>query len=1856
MDKVDQQIGNELEKACKKLLDLSMRNRLLNFLPSKSSYVKIIGELPDVTYDKLVINQTHMFFKPGFENGDNTVNEVDQEELSDEELHDKYLRTNLTKKDLDSRLLKIKQKADTFYEEQGYTILHIALGFLKWKEKEEIDNVCLSPLVLIPVLIERQSVQHPFRVRWTEDEISTNYTLQTQLEIMGIEYPEIDFSGDEKSEISEYFQKIKNVIAKFSNWEVLEDICLSFFSFSKFVMWRDLSPKDPEKKSMIIKHPLLRGVFINEVENNNTESMNPEDINVDESAVALLPVKDQFNVMDADASQIAVIDAINKGMNLVVEGPPGTGKSQTITNIIAEQLSRNKKVLFVSEKMAALEVVKNRLDRCGLGDSCLELHSRHTNKKSLLDELKRTVEAKQPLAIQDSKKFDDRDFIANKLNKYTEVLRTEIGEIKKTPYSLFGQFLSAKHIIEINGSKIHFCSVGDAYKISEKEYNIGKKTLTDFSELLPIFQPIKSNPWQYCRPTGVFLESDRVKVDNNIKTTIDCINDVLSNFESLNNFCGTNLPDSIESCLNVLNAVRFLGTSPIINQEIILDNRWDEGIFEAESIVNNLKKLQTNIADLEYKIAIPIHVKSLNDLIQEVSNEKLRIEKYIEELTNNLKELSNLTGCFIPNNLEEVSFAIDSAKTILDYQTTSNQVLINPEWNELNIEAENLLNIIENIQSEYKYLSSVFKHLECDKEIKDNYNFIKKVEHNIFRFFMPEYWKVIRTFQTKHLIKSNSHHLVRNVKRLIENFDHISYIESLSDKGKSLFGDLWVGKDSNVSLLKSFSNWIVTFRKSIVSGYLTERTISVVNKGFERSPLDSLIKKTLESFGLIKKSLMEFSQTIGIQTLVNSTLPILKTPICDISIGLFKWIERLNTLHSWMQWRNLFGTSEITNLAVQLDIRTGCWSSIYDLFNELKKCLNDFDDFNLNELKAKNYFGNQWKNLESSVENLNLLINWIKEFRCLYNKEIFSDKSASVGVTGVDKDSLSRLVISAENSIKFLQENICLVEKFLVFNIDVCFKVERDNVLFRDWIYLLESWQNNLSTLSKWVQFLGLKQDLLKTCAHFMVSPLEQEEVLYNLAIPTYDLNIAEALLRPLLEANPVLKKFIVDNHERLIKDFMKVDKELMSINQQRLARLLYLQRPSFNNIGLLNNSSVGILLNEFNKKRKHLPIRKLLNQAGKLIQSIKPCFMMSPLSIAQFIELGNLEFDVIIFDEASQVRPEDAIGSLLRGKQLVVMGDSQQLPPTSFFDKIDYEDEDIYEDDVVFTSITDVESILHQCKRFYNTKWLKWHYRSRHESLITVSNSLFYNNNLLVFPSADKRISNIGLELKMVSNSIYDRGKSSQNQEEAKAVVKAAMEHFDKFQGKSLGIGTFSMKQQDAILTEVQRVLREQPEKQDYFNFKRQDYCFIKNLETIQGDERDVIFVSMGYGKSSDGRVLNNFGPLNKDGGYRRLNVLMTRARERCVIFSNFSSEDLKTDNQTPRGVSSLKNFLDYAKNRNLNLPSEIYTDTDSPFEDSVKQYIESLGYEVHTQVGVAEFRIDLAIIDPQHQGRYILAIECDGRQYHSSLVARDRDRLRQEVLENMGWQNRIHRIWSIDWFHNFQLATSRLIAAIKLAEQLPRINDIESEKTVTSLKEPEVDVIKRVVSNEIDQEFTDNDIFQTYFICNSIPFEVTLDIYKTPINVLAVAVQQVVDIESPVHHEIIIRRIRDCRGLQKAGIRIRGAIEEAINHAINVRKIIKRNCFYWSTTNTDLRVRTRPKDILNVDWLPSEEIEEVYKYLLKKHFATLEQSLIIGAANAFGFQVVREATFDYFKNVLNTMIDKKVLIKNSQMMVDLP
>ena len=553
------------------------------------------------------------------------------------------------------------------------------------------------------------------------------------------------------------------------------------------------------------------------------------------------------------------------------------------------------------------------------------------------------------------------------------------------------------------------------------------------------------------------------------------------------------------------------------------------------------------------------------------------------------------------------------------------------------------------------------------------------------------------------------------------------------------------------------------------------------------------------------------------------------------------------------------------------------------------------------------------------------------------------------------------------------------------------------NTTFADVSDLLNHLARTIGDIDEWVEYRSTRERLdelnvggvIDFCESARVAARDVPEVVERACLERW----ADVVIE---EDNGRLRQLRADQLDPILREFRELDAELIRRAGGRAVAACNARRPR-TTIG-----AAGVIKREAEKRRRHMPVRRLLEETGEVAQALKPCFMMSPLTVSQFLP-PSLHFDAVIFDEASQVRPSDAINCIYRGSQLIVAGDDQQLPPTSFFEAVSVDGDDEWEED----QFEEFESVLKLGKGSAGLRELplKWHYRSQHENLIAYSNYSFYEGRLVTFPGAAAEAGDLGVKFYPVTAGVYRRGTARDNPKEAEVVVERVL-HWARYslenpaRAVTLGVVAFSEAQANAIEVALDRRRQDLPELDSFFAEDRLDGFFVKNLENVQGDERDVMIFSVGYGRDENGKLTMNFGPLNREGGERRLNVAITRARRRVELVSSITGTEPEFATNLHEGPRHLQRYLDYAARGPVALAIELgesALDAESPFEEEVMRTIRSWGYKVQPQVGTAGYRVDIGVWHPGISGRFALGIECDGRMYHSSAVARDRDRLRQ-------------------------------------------------------------------------------------------------------------------------------------------------------------------------------------------------------------------------------------------------------------------
>ena len=732
-----------------------------------------------------------------------------------------------------------------------------------------------------------------------------------------------------------------------------------------------------------------------------------------------------------------------------------------------------------------------------------------------------------------------------------------------------------------------------------------------------------------------------------------------------------------------------------------------------------------------------------------------------------------------------------------------------------------------------------------------------------------------------------------------------------------------------------------------------------------------------------------------------------------------------------------------------------------------------------------------------------------------------------------------------------------------------------------------------------------------------------------TLDVARYNAIVARAMLE-----NPEVAGFDGAAHDEMVNRFGRMDALALEHNCARVAHAHYERLPQGGGGG-----QIGILRREFEKRRRHKPIRRLMTEAGRAIQAIKPVFMMSPMSVAAYLPPGRISFDLVVFDEASQVKPVDALGSLARASQAVVVGDDKQLPPTSFFDTATQATDDDDEE----SATGDLESVLGLMRaQGCPTRMLRWHYRSKHESLIALSNREFYDDGLMVFPSPDSERIAFGLRFHHLPNAVYERGTSRRNPIEAEAVAEFVMRHARETPHLTLGVATFSTAQREAIMDQLELKRRQDDSYESFFAAHPEEPFFVKNLENVQGDERDAILISVGYGRDRDGRVTMNFGPMNREGGERRLNVIITRARQRCHVFSNLTADDISAG-ASARGVQCLRSFLAYAQTGDLSgLPTpQSNFEVDSPFQRAVESKLRGLGYEIHSEVGVKGFFIDIAVVDPERRGRYLIGVECDGATYHSSLAARDRDRIRASVLRGLGWK--LHRIWSTDWFTNQGRELRRTVEAIEKARaESTAPNDEEAPQAAAPTRQPR-EAIERSEPDDAEQQDGDGGIIPYQMAELGVKRSVG-DIQDLTRSELAGRIAELTRAESPIHVDEATRRVREAYGFGRAGRRIRQAVNAAIGYAASQNRIRKSGGFLWSPDMSipPIRDRSAHPSMRKIELICDEEIAEAAKLVVQRGYGMRRDDVPAETARALGFGRLTRGVRARIAGVVGSLIER--------------
>ncbi|KQR18028.1 MULTISPECIES: DUF3320 domain-containing protein [Xanthomonas] len=1812
-------LKDKVEKARLELLDLSTRNRLLHTpRGGRAKTVEVVHELAKAMYQTLVIDGKRFTFVAGKEDPKqgSTVPELDDDDevsLLDEvpedpeliaqpdfeldengrvKAHwDAHLTTRLTPTGLQKRLLDLYTDARTLQEEQGVNVLYLAVGYLRWRATSTPQTDRFAPLVLIPVRLERSTAGEKFHLKWTGDDIQANLSLQLFLQReFGLRLPNID--EFEMLDIEAYLASVEVMLEGKETWGVLrDDAILGLFSFAKFMMYRDLDPQSWEVLGGMDAIPMLRGVIQDGFPG---ASLTDEASDLD----SIISPEKMRHVVDCDSSQALVVHDVLQGNNILVQGPPGTGKSQTIANIISSAVAEGKRVLFVAEKMAALEVVKRRLDQVGVGVACLELHSNKANKRSLLEELRQTLSLGDPKRTSTAPIIEQLTERRDTLNAHVERLHEPHVPSELTAYQVFGRLVRLRR----QGYTTQSLPLGVPTSWAPHEKEARDALLRELIERIEEIGVPSEHAWSGVQNDGL-LPNERDRLLTLVGALSGRLEDWKLEASALHQTLDLEAPARIDDVGLAVQRIKALLDAPKLGAAALQSTVWDtEGT--ALTIIVALEAAQKANAAVLSKIE-PAALQaswaaSKSTLAQLPSPFVLGKElstlgaahTTLVRLLPDLTRLTQLLAEKAPLTLDLALRLVAIAERATSIPELDRDALVAHIW-ERGVDAvEEIVVAVEIVQQAKSNLSTVFRDSAWSKdsaELEAARGQLAMRGTSLFRFLSGD-WR--RANQSIRALLSNPKlpalDMLGSLDVLLDAKSAQRKIADHDAQGEEAFGSNWQRERSNPSFLRGVVAWMRTLRP-LGSG-VRERLADIGDRVLA-TDIAKRVKPVLEelgrSLGPVHEALVAAERNPwGEETVLK------RVALSELSEKSAHWLAASE------QGVFLTNADELTvaqSLSVIEEIEQA------QLANAAYQALADDGALS---------FGAFWNRLESKAPELRQVSAWVEK-----NPEL-----RSLAARLEDPQPLLDQAERASFAGGVLAGQVMDLLVGLQFEGNAEITRNPSHAPLEVLKTQLANWQADPEGLRAWVAYLAIAKEAKRKGLGTLVESLASGELAPADALGVFDLSYFEAVLQALVQRDRALANFDGQRQSQVVASFASLDQERMQLARYEVIKAHHSRIPRQGGA----TGPTAVLIGEMARKKGHLPIRQLMQKCAPAIQALKPVFMMSPLSVAQFLPAGALDFDMLVIDEASQVQPIDALGAIARVKQLVIVGDERQLPPTRFFSKAlgDGGDRD---DDEGGAQASDVESILGLCRaRGLPERMLRWHYRSRHQSLIAVSNQQFYEGKLFIVPSPYTSEAGVGLRLHHLPEAIYDRGNTRTNPKEAKAVALAVLAHAQNTPKLTLGVATFSTAQRRAILDELELLRRQHPETEGFFADHPAEPFFVKSLENIQGDERDVIYISIGYGRDAQRHMTMNFGPVSSDGGERRLNVLISRAKSRCEVFTSITDEDIDTDRAKGKGTFALKLFLNYARTGRLTLTTEERDSKQSVFEQEVAQALRARGYDLHTDVGLAGFFVDIAISNPDQPGRYILGIECDGQSYRDARSARDRDRLRESVLRDKGWQ--VYRIWSSDWFHRPEAELEKLVAAIERAKSEP--GPLEpSPKSSHRAVPVEILTVDRGEVAEMGlieaQSPPDTEPYiEASFAVPSSQFELHL----VPTGQLATIVRQIVEVESPIHRSEVVTRARTLWGLQRAGSRIQQAVEDAIRSVVSMGGVQIVDQDFLAIAGKEVRVRDRSMveslTLRRPEFLPPSEIDWALLKIVKDNLGAKAEELVTMVARQLGYK----------------------------------
>lgn len=1516
---------------------------------------------------------------------------------------DSDIQTLLLPERLDRVGRSLHDKGHAFERETGVNVLHAAFGILEWNEPGASRAPARSPLLLLEVRMTRKKAPAGTEYHICgENELALNTTLaQTLSAQFGLELPPY-----EGGSVEEYLAAVAELMPNGWHWNVRREALVGVFPSSRIAMYRDLDPD----AGTIAESPLIETMLssVGDGGASYAEVYDTDDPEVETRVPRL--------VMDADASQFSSLVDVANDSNVAIEGPPGSGKSQTIVNLIASAMADGKKVLFVAEKLTALDVVRNRLDAAGLGEFVLPLQAGRGSRDAVFQSLDDRLSIERPAAGAAEAHKTRHEALTRRraeMRAYLDMLGTRLGTSGLTVHEALGRAIATAHHLDglpreirrlrlaapemidpemqaaIDGdARMVVDRLNSADKIAALWREAGKAPLRadeaediagDVAALVRAIDTLRADVEE--SPLRPFLPEDPLCAEETVTVAaLAAITDhATAGPDLVEHLLDPEMRQAAHESCEARDATR-------LSQETLSAILSDPAADDVDATIQNAQDLATRYEGMVDPAAIAGLITKLDSRREELARRR---------------DLAQALPARWAENAQQ------DGTTLADLRLDAEMLLRAPQA------------VLERRQSDdARTIPTVAREAATTQ-----------------RQLATERGKV------REALPQAGEHDARHLSSAADAIERAGLFRAFSGTFKSawalyrdeLGGNPKAGRPAAAAALRDYAKWAEK-RDTFAADARLSATLGTAFSGVKSDP------ELLDALGSFHETAARISR--GDErlryALEAGSLEPLRAFVADTGMPILTFDALGRDLDEAETSLDAAREDREAALAICLSFQRRDRIEA-DLVDQARTARADLVDAERREV------GSRAADLLAHVEDTHAI-----RVAILLAGHMSDLPDPRRGIELLRSGNAATVLADAQSLFETLggmaREAASIAEEIALPDLDD----ENEAAALR----ALAARPEDLRDAAARPEGLVERARLLRALAVLDGRGLRDlttwvqsaDGRAHRDALPDITAAIYARSLTDHVQAEFGRTLDASDGADlnRLRREIAKIDRELTDLSRLAIREELIetCAPPAGNGKGRVSTyTDMGLINHQMSLIRNRVGARDLTARAGTALLELKPCWMMSPLAVAQYLH-GEFTFDLVVIDEASQMTPENALGAIMRAKQVVVVGDTKQLPPTNFFSKV-LDDSDEDED-----ARTDSESILDMANTtFTPVRQLRWHYRSRHPNLIAVSNKMIYEGNLTIFPAARDGDPDLGVEL-VETDGEYRKGR---NIPEARAIVAGAIRHMRDHPERSLGLATMNKDQTDLIVSEFERERARHPHVEAYIEHwsEKEDGLeefFVKNLETIQGDERDVIMISTLYGPDAETKkVYQRFGPVNSVHGHRRLNVLFSRAKEKIVTYSSMKPTDIQAEGKA-YGVAMLRAWLEFSRTGQLTDVQTGRPEADSPFEDFVISQIEAAGYEAVPQVGASGYRIDIGVRHPDWPYGFVLAVECDGAPYHTSRSSRDRDRLRQQVLEGLGWH--FHRIWSTDWFRDPRRQVEKLREALDAALERAKADEAHRQE----------------------------------------------------------------------------------------------------------------------------------------------------------------------------------------------------------------